>query len=138
MTLFVDTNVFLRYIAADHEEHSAGAQAFLARVATGEVAATTSESVIAEIVYVLESPRQYRLQRSRIRELLYPLLILRGMDIPDLPTYLEALDLFARFDIDFEDALSAAHVRRRRLDGIVTFDRDFDVLPNVERIEPVP
>lgn len=137
MTLFVDANVFLRYIANDHKEHSAGAQAFFRQVAAGETSATTSESVVAEIVYVLQSPRQYGLPRARIRELLYPLLILRGMDIPDLPTYLEALDLYARFDIDFEDALSVAHVRRRRLDGVVSFDRDFDRLPNIERVEPV-
>ena len=136
MTLFVDANVFLRYIVADHYDHSKRAQAFFRRAASGELAATTSESVLAEIVYVLQSPRQYNLPRARIRELVYPLLILRGMDIPELPTYLEALDLYARFDVDFEDALSASHVRQRGLEAIVSFDRDFDALPNVSRIEP--
>ena len=136
MTLLVDSNVFLRYLAADHPDHSPRAQAFFRRVAAGEVAATTSESVLAEVAYVLQSPRQHGLPRTRIRALLYPLLILRGMEIPDLPTYLEALDLYARFEVDFEDALSAAHVRQRRLDGVVSFDRDFDALPNVVRTEP--
>jgi predicted nucleic acid-binding protein len=136
VTLFVDSNVFLRYIAADHADHSPRAQAFFRRVAAGEESATTSESVVAEIAYVLQSPRQYALTRSRIRELLYPLLTLRGMELPDLPTYLEALDAYALHDIDIEDALSVAHIRRRKLDGIVSFDRDFDGVPDVDRFEP--
>jgi predicted nucleic acid-binding protein len=58
---FVDTNIFLGYLVepvteADKKK-AAACRAFFERIIIGEEDITTSEAVLAEIAYVLGSPR---------------------------------------------------------------------------------
>ena len=68
-----------------------------------------------------------------------PILTLRGLRLPQKRVYLEALDLYASSSfLDFEDALAVAHMRRQGIAEIVSYDRDFDRVADVQRAEPVP
>ncbi|MBI2760864.1 MAG: hypothetical protein HYX51_05500 [Chloroflexi bacterium] len=49
---------------------------------------------------------------------------------------LRALDLYGRTNLDFEDCMSVEHTRRLRLDGIYSYDRGFDRIPEIRRLEP--
>ena len=97
---------------------------------------TTSESVIAEVVYVLSSKRLYNLPREEIRKLLYPLLSLRGLKLTNRKTYLHALDLYASYPLDFEDALTMAQMKRQNIVEIYGYDRHFDLVTGITRLEP--
>ena len=66
---FLDTNVILRYLTKDHTDHSAAAQEALQQVADGDLLVTTSETIIAEAVYVLSSRGLYNLSRSRSEDI---------------------------------------------------------------------
>jgi uncharacterized protein len=134
--LFLDTNIVLRYLTRDLPEQAQRCRDLLMRVDAGEVEITTSESVIAEIVYVLSSPRTYALPRTRVRELLEPVLHLRGLKLEHRTTYLRALALYVAHPIDFEDAVSAAHMERLGISDIVSYDHHFDGLPCICRVEP--
>jgi uncharacterized protein len=79
---FLDANVILRYLTRDDPEKAERCLALLQRAERNEVALTTSEAIIAEVVYVLSSPRLYNLSPQRIRELLLPVLHLRGLKLP--------------------------------------------------------
>jgi predicted nucleic acid-binding protein len=136
MTQFVDTNIFLRYLTRDDPTKAEACFRLLERAKTGDVSLTTSESVIAEIVYVLSSPRVYHLSREEVRARLYPLLALEGLKIPDRRKYFRALDLYTLHAIDFEDALTAATVEQSQLDGLYSYDTDFDKVAGVTRLEP--
>ena len=133
---FIDSNVFLRYFTKDDPVKAQRCFELFQRVKTGTEEVTTSESVIAEVVYVLSSPRLYGLRRDEIRQLLLPMLTLRGMRLSNRRTYLRALELYATYNIDFEDALTVAHIERGELRSILSYDRDFDQIPTVVRDEP--
>jgi predicted nucleic acid-binding protein len=133
---FVDTNIFLRYFIRDDATKAARCFEFFQRVKAGDEQATTSESVIAEVVYVLSSAKMYNVPRDRISALLLPMITLRGMRLAHATTYVRALDVYAREQIDFEDALSVAHIEREGLPAIVSYDKDFDTVQGIRREEP--
>ena len=58
---FVDANVFLRFLTRDDPVKAERVKALLERAERGEVDLLTSESVIAELVFVLSSPKLYNL-----------------------------------------------------------------------------
>ena len=63
--IFLDANVFLRVLTSSDDprvqQSSVRAQGLLLRVERDEVAATTSDAVLAEVAFILTSPRHYRL-----------------------------------------------------------------------------
>ena len=133
---FLDANVILRYLTRDNPDHSQRAYAFLQRVETGEIAATTTDAVIAEVVYVLSSKALYNVPRAEIQTRLVALLTPKGLRLPAKGVYVRALEVYATTNLDFVDALLVAHVERTKDTTLVSFDRGYDRLPTVRREEP--
>lgn len=134
---FLDTNIFVRYITRDDPAQAERANQILDRLADGSLAATTSETIIGEVVFVLSSKVLYNLPRTRIREYLSVILSMKGLQLPYKRTYIRALELYATIPrLDFADALSVAQMERQKLDTIISFDADFDNLPTITREEP--
>ncbi len=135
---FLDTNVILRYLTRDDEAKAEACYQLFQQVRRGEEELVTCEAIVTEVVYVLSSPRApYRLSHEEIRARLVPILTLRGLRLPQKRVYLSALDLYASSPfLDFEDALAVAHMERLGVTEIVSYDRDFDRLPTLQRVEP--
>ena len=135
---FLDTNVILRYLTRDDEAKAEACYQLFQHVRRGEEELVTCEAIVTEVVYVLSSPRApYRLSHEEIRARLVPILTLRGLRLPQKRGYLSALDLYASSPfLDFEDALAVAHMERLGVTEIVSYDRDFDRLPTLQRVEP--
>jgi len=133
---FVDANIFLRFLTQDNPDKARACLELFRQADRGEVTLFTTETIIAEIVYVLSSPRLYRLSREDIRKRLVPLLTLGGLRIPSRQTVLRALELYEAHPVDFEDALAVAHMEHHSIEEIISYDRDFDRFPQVTRIEP--
>ncbi|MBI2913420.1 MAG: type II toxin-antitoxin system VapC family toxin [Chloroflexi bacterium] len=134
---FLDANIFLRYLVPGDEAKARACFALFQKVKTGEEVVTTSEAVVAEVAYVLRSRAHYRLAPSEIGARLRPILALRGLKLPHKRTYLRALDLWnAHPALDFEDVLTVAHMERLGLVEVVSYDTDFDRLPDLRRVEP--
>lgn len=57
---FLDANIFLRFLTGDNPDQSQRAYGLLQRIENGEIAATTSEAVVLEVVFVLSSKRTRR------------------------------------------------------------------------------
>lgn len=138
---YLDTNVFLRALVQpttpqDRSKHEACA-ALLHRVAAGTERVTTCEAVIAEVIYVLTSTRQYGLTHEDASSSLRTILNLRGLHLTHKRAYLRALDLFAAYrHLDFEDALQIAHMERTGERELYSYDRDFDRVAAVTRRQP--
>ncbi len=96
----------------------------------------TSEAIVAEVVYVLSSPKLYRLPRTEIARLLRPVLTIGGLRIEHKRALLEALELYEQTTLDFEDCLAVKHVQRAWLDGMYSYDRGFDRVTAIRRLEP--
>jgi len=134
---FLDTNVIVRYITRDDPDQAERANQILDRLADGRLEATTSETIIGEVVFVLSSKALYNLPRAEIREYLSVILSMKGLQLPYKRTYVRALELYATIPrLDFADALSVAQMERQKLDTIISFDTDFDKLPTITRQEP--
>jgi uncharacterized protein len=133
---FIDANIILRYLTKDDPQKGQKCFELFQKIKNNEIEVTTCEAVITEIVYVLSSKKLYNLARSEIYLMLLPILNLRGFKIPQKNLYIQALDLYASKNIDFEDALIFAHMKKRKIGQIYSYDNDFDSIEEIKRIEP--
>lgn len=133
---FLDTNVILRYLTRDDPVKAERCFELFQRVKRKEIKLTTSETVLAEVVYVLSSRSVYNQAREQVRNLLLPIVSLSGVLVLHRRSFLRALELFAVTNMDFEDCLSLAHMERLKIKTIVSYDRDFDRVNTIERREP--
>ena len=135
---FLDTNVILRYLTRDDEAKAEACYRLFQSVKNGEEELFTCEAIVTEVVYVLSSPPAgYRLSHDDIRARLVPILSLRGLRLLHKRVYVRALDIYASSpSLDFEDALAVAHMERQGITEIVSYDRDFDRVAQVQRTEP--
>lgn len=70
---FLDTDVLIRLLTGDDLEKQAQAATLFEQVEAGLLTVGAPDTVIADAVYVLSSPRLYRVPRSEVRALLTPL-----------------------------------------------------------------
>jgi predicted nucleic acid-binding protein len=133
---FIDANVFLRFLTRDDLEKAERVRALLGRAERGEVELLTSEAVICELVFILSSPRLYKLSRQQVRNVLWPIVSLRGLRLPNRSVFLRALELYAMTPMDFVDTLAVAHMERRKISEVYSYDAHFDLVDSVRRLEP--
>ncbi len=131
---FLDTNILLRYFTRDDEEKAEKALALLRRVESGEERVETSVPVVFETVFTLQ--RYYRVPKTHIRELLRPIVRMRGLRLPYKNCCLDALELFVESNVSFADAFSAAYMKSRGVTEVYSWDTDFDRFEGITRVEP--
>jgi len=119
-TVFVDTNVFLRFFVKDVVSQYEKARALFERAEEGKVKLETSELVIAEIVWVLES--FYGFARKEVTEVIATLLASRNLKIASHARISEAVRLYASGNMDFIDAYNIAYIKSKEYTKIATFD----------------
>ncbi|MDQ2783687.1 MAG: PIN domain-containing protein [Chloroflexota bacterium] len=131
---FLDTNVLLRYLTRDDERKATAAFALLQRIERGEERVVTTQAVIFETVFTLQ--RFYKVPRPEVQALVLPIIMLRGVQLPNKPLYQEAFSLYAAQKISLPDAWNAVFMRARGLTEIYSWDTDFDEMDWLTRIEP--
>lgn len=131
---FIDANVILRHLLGDHDEHSPRASVFLATVERGDERVYVSALVVSEIVFTLT--RHYKRSKREVRDALVSILLLPGVSVDDEEHLLRAFDLYVDENLPFVDAYLASKMLAEGADGIVSFDKDFERVPGVRRIEP--
>lgn len=133
---FIDTNIILRYLTGDDPQKAQACRELFQRAQANEITLTTTEAVITEVVYVLASKKWYNLERGDIRSRLYPIISLKGLKLPFRTMYLRALDLYATYPLDFEDALIIAQMERQKVTELYSYDQGFDRIQQITRVEP--
>jgi uncharacterized protein len=131
---FLDTNILICYFSKDDEEKAHKALVLLQRIERGEERAETSLPVIFETVFTLQ--RRYHVPISQIRELLLPILRMRGLRLPAKNLCIAALDLFIERNISYVDAFNALYMQSRHIREVYSWDTDFDRIESITRIEP--
>jgi predicted nucleic acid-binding protein len=130
-TVFLDTNVFLYAIGAQHPLKAAGQQV-LSLVGDGTLDATSSTEVLQEILHVLSrrGHRDTALQLTRHAiDLLSPVLPVTQADIS------AACDLMTRHAaLSTRDAIHAATMLNNGISAIVTSDGHFDAVQGIQRL----
>ena len=131
--ILVDANIFMYAAGAEHP-HKRPSLAFLRRVAQGEVDAVVDAEVLQEILHRYraidrwaDGRRVFDLAR-RVIPTVAPItadIVERARDILD-----------AHEGASARDALHAAACQHVGADAICSYDRDFDDIDGVRRIEP--
>ena len=132
---FADTNVFLRYLAADVTDQAAAVERLLQRAQAGALTLTANVIVMAEIVWTLES--YYELPRSEIRDKVLAILNTPGLSVEQPDLVAQAVTDYAELNVDFVDAFNALWMAERGLARVVTFDtKHFSRLPGISALTP--
>ncbi len=132
--IFVDTNVFLRFLSRDDEKKADRCKTLFEKALAGEIKLFTSELVIAELVWVLQSPRTYNQEPERIRQLLLPLLTMNNLYFPNKNLYPHILKQFALGKVDYIDAYNGVLMQHKNVSAIYSYDTHFDLIDHVSRI----
>lgn len=119
-TIFVDTNVFMRYLTNDFPGQTDQVDRLFDLAKKGDVKLITGPPVFFEMAWTLKS--FYKMDRKGIYECLSGLLGLPGLQITDFEILEETLELYKHTSADFSDAYIAAFSRKAGIDAIVTFN----------------
>ena len=131
---FLDTNILLRHFLQDVPDQSRRASAYIGRIEAGERQVRVSDLVIFEIVYTLQ--RQYRQPKDKIRDGVLAILDLPGIILTGKRRYRRIFDLYVNLNISFADSYHVVLMQQRSISDIVSFDREFDRVPGIRRVEP--
>lgn len=118
--LFVDTNVFLRFLTRDDLGQSERAERLLQDAAAGQVGLVTGPPVLFELVWTLR--RAYKVPRERSLDIVASLLAVEGLDMVDRSVVTAAVERGRTSGQEFADAYIAAAATGAGVDGIATFN----------------
>jgi len=133
---FIDTDVIIRFLTGDDLKKQAAAANLFDQIEQGLLTIAAPDTVIADAVYVLSSPRLYHIARSEVRELLTTLVSLPGFRVQNQLCVLRALDLYSTTRLDFGDTLIIASMEQESSQVIYSYDTDFDRIQGITRREP--
>ncbi len=131
---FVDTNIFLRFLTNDDPVRADACEKLFRRAIEGKEQLFTTELVIAEIVWVLES--YYELDRKEIRSKIEKILNTRNLYCPNREVIIHALGPYEEKNIDYIDAYNAFLIKLAGIAEVYTYDKHYDRLPWLTRLEP--
>lgn len=131
--LLVDANILMYAAGAAHPNKQPSVR-LLERIASGDVDAIIDAEILQEILHRYRAIKRWADGRT-----VYDLTRQLFPDV--IPVTARVLDR-ARALLDgssglvARDALHAAIVLDEGLDGIISFDRDFDRIPGIRRVQP--
>lgn len=134
-SLFIDTNIFLRYYAKEDEETYQACRQLLQHVAVKKLQAVTSTVVLSELYFVCKT--FYKMDKTDCLTILRNLQSYKGLGLLDTYDFSATLDLFEQYKVKFVDSLIAS--LKPIGDGkmaVISYDKDFDKIAGVIRLEP--
>jgi predicted nucleic-acid-binding protein len=127
--VFIDTNLFIRYLVNDVPDQVAKVDKLLDLAEKGKVALVTGPPVFFEMAWTLKS--FYNLSRVKIYECLSSILGITGLEITDIDILEDALELYKDSSADFSDAYITVLAEKVEAGAIATFNtkhfKDFAV-----------
>jgi predicted nucleic acid-binding protein len=133
-TALLDAKVILRFITKDPPPMAEAARKLFRQAEAGQIVLVILPITAAEVVWVLESFYEY--PKNQVAETLGDFLRCEGLLVEQAEIIQEALGLYQSNNLDFADALIAATALRKGPSLVCSFDRHFDRLAGVQRLEP--
>ena len=118
---FVDTNLFIRYLTNDEPALADRVEKLLDDAAAGDAQLITTELVIAETVWVLES--SYKLKNREVAPLIRGILATPGLEVTNADQISRALMLYELQNIDFVDASITVFMEKQGIADIYSYDK---------------
>ena len=133
---FVDTDVLIRLLTGDDPKKQAEAAALFEAIEAGETTVAAPDTVVADAVYVLSSPRLYHKSRSEVSAMLSALLRLPCFRVESRHVILTALDLYTSTSLHFGDAMIVASMQQLGSETVYSYDTGFDQVSGITRLSP--
>lgn len=131
---FVDANLILRYFTKDPPDMAEASLKTLSAAQDGQICLVLIPVTVAEVVWVLES--FYGYPKDQVAVTITQFLHSDGLEVVDLDILIQALSLYHEKNIDFADALLAGSALSRGPALVYSFDRHFDRIPGITRLDP--
>ena len=120
-SVVADANAFVSFFVERNKAQQDAVQALLAAAEEGEIAGVIPQSVIFEIVYVLQS--QYGLTSRQAATVVGAVTKFPGMQIVDDCPWRRVLEIWPDPLSGLTDAVIVAVASTNRYDAVATFDR---------------
>lgn len=127
---FLDANIFIRYLTNDDPVKADRVEKLLDLAAKGKERLMTTEMVIAEVVWVLES--FYKLTNSAIGPMVKAILATPGLEVINGSLVEKAVEQYMEQNIDFIDGYILAVMDRYNVSEIFSYDKK-----HLARITPI-
>jgi len=129
----IDANIFLE-VELDQEKADV-CEKVLRKFYLGEMNGLLVDFTIDTIVIIMEN---YGRSWSEIRAFLSSLLGYKGLRIyfSSLLDRIAATSHMENYELDFDDALVLQAMKENKIKNIISYDKDFDKIPYVKRIQP--
>ena len=131
---FVDTNIFLRYLTADDKTKYTKCKQLFERAVSGKETLVTTDIVIAELIWTLLS--YYKVSKIEVIEKISIILNTPNLQVKNQKILMEAVLLYSNKAIDFIDAYNAVSMKHDKLEKLYSYDKDFEGIEFVKRLEP--
>lgn len=131
---FVDANIFLEIALGDERKEEC--KEILSRVQKNLLNAITSDFIMYTCLLQIES----RLKSvEKMQNFLTFLDNMEGMQInsPNNETIYDAFEIMKKYKLDFDDSLVVAIMKSLGLEKLISFDKHFDKVREIKRLEPV-
>jgi predicted nucleic acid-binding protein len=132
--IFIDTNILLRYLTADDPDKFERCKDLFERALEKKIVLLTSDMVIAELIWTLNS--FYKVPKDEIIEKVTIIINTPNLKIPSKKLISEVLVLFSQENIDYIDAYNAVFMKKNGCAQFFSYDKDFDRIENIKRMEP--
>ena len=131
--IFVDANIFLEVILKD--KNADRCKSLLRKIKNNEIKALTSDFLI----YACLIQIQYKLKsHEKMKQFLSFINQLKGLKIirPSLNEMYKSCNISKKYNLDFDDSLVVAIMINNKCKHLVSFDKHFNNIPMIKRIEP--
>lgn len=118
--VFVDANVFLRFLTNDIPEQASLFRELVIKCRNGEMELCTNEIVIAEIVWTLKS--FYNYDKRGIKEIVSPIVASGDLRFDKRTIILNALADMVDLNVDYNDAYIHCWMQENEIDKIASFN----------------
>lgn len=123
MVYLLDTNIIIRFLVGDNEEHLAKSTEYFEQIELGSMEVEILSDVLMEAFFVLT--KFYKLPKVEVISDLKTILSFEGVVNKDKVILFEALSIIENKNIDFVDALICAKCKFQNYEKL-SFDKDLN------------
>ena len=131
---FIDTNIFIRFLVNDIPQKADACEKIFKNAIARKETLFTTEMVIAEIIWVLES--YYELSQLEVQEKVEKILNTPNLICPNKDLILNALTIYVEKNIDYIDAYNALILKNKGITELYSYDKHYDRMDWLTRLEP--
>ncbi|MEK6887610.1 MAG: type II toxin-antitoxin system VapC family toxin [Candidatus Aenigmatarchaeota archaeon] len=131
--LFIDANIFLEVELEDKRSEECK-QLFL-RIYKKSIKSITSDFIVYTCLIQLENKASVK----DMENFIVFLDNMRGIEVhsPTYKTLYRTFEIMKKYKLDFDDALVVSTMLSLGIKQLVSFDRHFDSVKEIERLEPI-